>query len=170
MPLTGEEKNAIAQGATAATQVAIIEGLGLSLAGGGFISLAFLPLIAGLTIEFSDQPQFPRLSPGDLTRAAVLAGQGFEVSSDPFFGDVVISTADQVDHLTELVRNSAVRRIAAEQDTSRLFLARRAVIEGLAESAPDRGFATAIDPNFRGQAIRATADSPLQVIERDVFL
>jgi len=167
MPLTAQEKNQIAQGTTAATQLAIVEGLGLGLGGASFVGIAFLPLIAGLTLAFTDRPRFPRVSPGDLARAARSAGEGFSVSTDPFFGDIVLSNPDQIDHLTELVRNSALRRIAAEQDTSRLFLERRAVIEGLAESAPERGFATTIDPSLRGGVFRPTADAPLQFIEGD---
>ncbi len=167
MPLTGQEKNQIAQGTTAATQLAIVEGLGLGLGGASFVGGAFLPLIAGLTLEFSDQPEFPRLSPGDIARSALASQAGSVVSSDPFFGDVVISQPDQARHLTELVRNSAIRRVAALQDTSRQFLARRAVIEGLADTAEERGFATAIDPNLRGGVFRATADSPVQFIEGD---
>ncbi len=160
MPLTAEEKNLLASGATVGAQVAIVEGAGLSLLGGSLLGLAFLPLTLGLAAQFN-RVRFPRLSPADIGRAARASTQGRVISSDPFFGDIVISTRDQADHLTELVRNSARRRIAAEQDNSRLFLQRRAVIEGLAETAEDRGFATAIDPNLRGGVFRATADAPL---------
>ncbi len=166
MPLSGEEKNLLASGATVGVQAAIVEGAGLGLAGGGLLGIAFLPLTLGLSAQLN-RVRFPQLSPGDIGLAAARAQTGSVISADPFFGDVVISNRDQVDHLTELVRNSAVRRIAAEQDTSRLFLARRAVIQGLEETAEERGFAAAIDPNLRGGVFRATADSPLQFIEGD---
>ncbi len=166
MPLTAAEKNQIAQGTTAAAQVAIIEGLGLGVTGSVPVAVAFLPLVLGLSAQFN-RVRFPRLSPADIGRAAIASRQGSVISSDPFFGDVVISQRDQVDHLTELVRNSAIRRIAAEQDTSRLFLARRAIIQGLEETAEERGFATAIDPSLRGGVFRATAEAPLQFIEGD---
>lgn len=166
MPLTPQEKNLIASGGQIATQAAIIEGLGLGLAGSSLLGIAFLPLALGLAAQFS-RVRFPRLAPGDIGRAAAAARQGSVISSDPFFGDVVISQPDQTEFLTELVRNSAIRRVVAEQDTSRLFLQRRALIEGLAESAPERGFATAVDPSLRGGVFRPTADAPLQFVEGD---
>ncbi len=169
MALTAEEKNLIAAGGQIALQTTIVEAAGLGLLGGGLLGLAFLPLTLGLAAQFN-RVRFPQISPGDIGRAAAQARQGSVISSDPFFGDVVISQPDQVEFLTELVRNSAIRRIAAQQDTSRLFLQRRAVIEGLAESAQERGFASTIDPEFRGVVVRPAADAPLQVIERDFLL
>jgi len=166
MPLTAEQKNLLASGGTIAAQTAIIEGAGLGLLGGGLLGLAFLPLTLGLAAQFN-RVRFPRLSPGDIGRAVQSATQGSVISSDQFFGDVVISQPDQFDHLTELVRNSAIRRIAAEQDTSRLFLERRALTERLAETGEERGFSTAIDPSLRGGVFRPTADAPLQFIEGD---
>ncbi len=163
MPLTGQEKNQLVQLGTLSAQVTIVESAGLGLSGASLIALPFLPLILGLTAAFN-RVRFPRLSPAEIGRAALAGQAGFVVSSDPFFGDVVISTRDQAENLTELVRNAAIRRIAAEQDTSRLFLERRAVIEGLAESAEERGFATAIDPELRGGVFRPSADEPLQFI------
>ncbi len=169
MPLTAQEKNLIASGGQIALQTTIIEAAGLGLAGGGLLGLAFLPLTLGLAAQFN-RIRFPQVSPGDIGRAARATTEGSLISSDPFFGDVVISQPDQAEFLTELVRNSAIRRIAAEQDTSRLFLQRRAVIEGLAESAQERGFASTIDPEFRGVVVRPAADAPLQVIEREFLL
>ncbi len=124
-----------------------------------------IPLTQGLTTLLTPRVRFPRLSPGDIGRAAASASEGSVISQDPFFGDVVISQPDQAGHLTELVRNAAIRRVAAEQDTSRLFLFRREFMERLAASAQERGFPAAIDPNLRGGLIRPTADSPLQFIE-----
>jgi len=166
MALSPEEKNLIAQGGTAAAQIAIIQTAGLGLLGGGVLGIAFLPLVLGLQAQFN-RVRFPRLTIREFGTAAEAARQGFRISSDPFFGDVVISQPDQAGFLTELVRNSAITRIAAEQDTSRLFLQRRAVIEGLEASAEERGFATAIDPNLRGGVFRPTAGAPLQFIEGD---
>jgi len=166
MPLSAQEKNLLATGGQLALQSAIVEGAALGLVGGGLLGLAFLPLTLGLAAQFG-RVRFPRLSPGDIGRAALQARQGSVISSDPFFGDVVISQPDQVDNLTELVRNSAIRRIAAEQDTSRIFLERRGVIEGLAESGSDRGFATTIDPSLRGGVFRPTADAPLEFRQGD---
>lgn len=190
MPLTGEEKNQIALGAQ------LVSGtLPFPIIGGTSAELALsderqaaqsiqqiasalpfpfnflsLPLVAGLTALLT-RDRAPQLSPSDIGRAARLAGEGFVISSDPFFGDVVISTPDQAQHLVELVRESAIRRVIADQtQDSRLFLERKFRIERLAETAEARGFDTMIDPDFRGAAFRATADSPLQVIERDVFL
>ena len=166
MPLTAEEKNLLASGGQVALQATIVETAGLGLLGASVLGIAFLPLALGLAAQFN-RVRFPRLSPGDIGRAAALSRQGSVISSDPFFGDVVISQPDQVPFLTELVRNSAIQRVAAEQDTSRLFLQRRAVIEGLAESARSRGFAETIDPGLRGGVVRPSADAPLQFIEGD---
>jgi len=169
MPLSAQQKNLLATGGQIAVQSAIVEGAALGALGGGLLGLAFLPLTLGLAAQFN-RVRFPQLSPGDIGRAALAASQESVISSDPFFGDVVISQPDQTEFLTELVRNSAIRRVAAEQDTSRLFLERRGVIEGLAESAPDRGFATAIDPKLRGGVFRASADAPLEFREGRDFL
>ncbi len=166
MPLSAEDKNLLASGGQLAAQLAIVELASLSAIGQPLLALQFLPLTLGISSQIN-RVRFPQLGIADLGRAAVQARQGSVISADPFFGDVVISQRDQVDNLTELVRNSAIRRIAAEQDTSRLFLARRALIEGLADTAGERGFATAIDPTLRGGVFRATADDPLQFIEGD---
>ncbi len=163
MPLSAEDKNLIAQGGTVASQLAIVEAAGLGLAGASLIALPFIPLILGLQAAFN-RVRFPRLSPGDIGRTARAAGEGFVVSSDPFFGDVVLSRPDQGPHLAELIRNSAIRRVAAELNSERLFLDRRLIIQGLAESAEERGFATTIDPNLRGGVFRPSADEPLQFI------
>ncbi len=163
MPLTAGEKNLIASGGQLVVQTAIVEEAGLGLLGGGLLGIAFLPLSLGLAAQFN-RVRFPRLSPGNIGLAAA---SGSLISSDPFFGDVVISQPDQADFLTQLVRSSAMRRVAAEQDTSRLFLQRRALIEGLAESAEERGFAPAVDPSLRGGVFRPSADAPLQFIEGD---
>ncbi len=166
MALTAEEKNLIASGGQVALQATIVEAAGLGLLGAGVLGIAFLPLALGLAAQFN-RVRFPQISPGDIGRAAAAARQGSVISSDPFFGDVVISQPDQAEFLTELVRNSAILRVAAEEDSSRLFLQRRAVIEGLEASAEERGFATAIDPSRRGGVFRASADAPLQFIEGD---
>ncbi len=176
MPLSATEKNLIAPPGvvdffTNISTEDVVQAINLLPSVLPFpLNVFTLPLVQGLTIALTPRVRFPRLSPGDIGRAASAGRAGSLISQDPFFGDVVISQPDQAEHLTELVRNAAIRRVAAEQDTSRLFLARRAVIEGLAESAQERGFASTVDPNLRGAAFRATADSPIQFIERNVFL
>ncbi len=175
MPLSATEKNLIAPPGvvdffTNISTADVVTGLQFLPSVLPFpINIGATALVAGITAQLT-RIRFPQLLPRDIGRAALAAGSGSVISLDPFFGDVVISHPDQARHLTELVRNSAIRRVAAEQDTSRLFLQRRAVIEGLAESAQERGFASTIDPNLRGQAFRATADSPLTFRERDIFL
>ena len=164
MPLSVQEKNQIAQGGTAVAQIAIAEGAGLGLLGTGLLGVAFLPLIAGLTAQ-QTRVRFPQLSPMDIGRAARAAGSGFSISSDPFFGDVVISRPEQAPFLAQLVRSSAERRFAATQDFSDLLVLRQGVIEGLEETAVERGFAREVDPALRGGVFRETEDAPLQFIE-----
>ena len=164
MPLTGEEKTQIAQGTSLVTQAVIAEAALLGSGGTALLALPFLPLIAGLTAYFN-RVRFPRISTGDIARTAEFAATGSVISQDPFFGDVVVSQPDQAPFLAELIRESALRRVRADQDTSRLFLERRAFIEASEETAQERGFATAIDPNLRGGVFRPAVDSPLQFIE-----
>lgn len=156
MPLAVKDKNAIALGLQLLPLVFAPPPAGLGA----------IPLVLGLTAQL-DRVRFPRLSPTDIGRAVQASLRGSVLSGDPFFGDIVISHPDQARHLTELVRESAIRRVAAEQDTSRIFLQRRALAEGLAASAEERGFAATIDPNLRGGVFRPTADAPLQFIEGD---
>ncbi len=124
-------------------------------------------LLAGLN------PVVPRISvehPFLVDRQIrLLQRRGLEtrISSDPFFGDTVISTRDQDRFLDELVLQSARRRLRAEADFSPILRAREAVVEGLASTAVERGFRSTIDPNLRGGVFRPTADSPLQFIEGD---
>ena len=164
MPLSVQEKNQIAQGSTAVGQVALAEGLGLGLLGGGLLGIAFLPLIAGISAQLG-RIRFPRISTGDIGRVTVASGQGFDVSREPFFGDFVISSPEQAPFLAELIRKSAERTFRATQDFSDIFGVRQGVIEGLAETAVERGFAREIDPALRGGVIRQTEDAPLQFIE-----
>ncbi len=192
MVLAAEDKNLIAQSglglgqaAVAATLPTAVEAfLGGAVATGaggsasaGLVGLAFssLPLLAflppaiGLASLFGRQ-EFPRGPTGReiFDPANRLRAQGLDprFSRDPFFGDLVISTFDQDPFLDELVRSSAVRRVAARQDFSDVLAIREGVIEGLAETAQERGFSRTIDPSFRGGVFRETADSPLQVVER----
>ncbi len=191
MPLTPEEKNQIAQGGLTAGSTAVASATTLtaaeafiagsvategSLLGGlGTLGAAFLPVLAflppaiGLAALLGRQ-RFPKgptgreiFDPIDRLRA-----QGLDprISRDPFFGDLVISTRDQDPFLDELVRNSAVRRVAAQTDFSDILAFREGVVEGLAESAFERGFSREIDPEFRGGVFRETADAPLQLVER----
>lgn len=170
MALTGAEKNQIAQGVVSAAPVAISQAAGLSLAGGGLLGLAFLPLALGLAAQFG-RIRFPRLPPLGTVAQQLrdLTARGFNprVSTDPFFGDVVISRAEQAPFLQELLETRARVRIAEGIDNAPILLRRRAIIEGLAETAEERGFAPGIDPSLRGGVFRATADAPLQFIEGD---
>ncbi len=150
MALSAKEKNDIAQGIQIVASTLPFP-----------FNFLSIPLVAGITASLT-RIQFPQLSPVDIGRAALAARAGSVISTDPFFGDVVISQPDQTDFLTELVRNSAISRIAAQQDTSRLFLERRGVIEGLAATAQERGFASTIDPDLRGGVFRPSAAAPLE--------
>ncbi len=165
MPLTGAEKNQIAQLGILSTTQSLTTALGLGALGGSILGALFLPLSLGLSAQFG-RVRFPRLSPGDIGRASQ-AGSAFRISSDPFFGDVVISRPEQAPFLEELVQASAIRRVVATADNSPILLRRRAIIEGLAESAGVRGFESAIDPEVRGGVFRPTADAPLQFIPGD---
>ncbi len=188
MALTGGEKNLIAQSGLGAGQAAVVTPtlaeafIGGAVAGGGSTTaglvglgfsflplLAFLPPAIGLASLFGRQ-SFPKgptgreiFDPVDRLRA-----QGLDprISRDPFFGDLVISTRDQDPFLAELVRNAAVRRVAAQEDFSDILAIREGVVSGLAETAQERGFARTVDPSFRGGVFRPTADEPLQLVER----
>jgi len=187
MPLTPEEKNQIAQGATLGAQAALTPlivgaatGSAAAAGGGALASLGALGAVAiplaslalpafGLLQLFGRQ-RFPKgptgpeiFDPIDRLRAR---GLDPRISRDPFFGDLVISTRDQDPFLDELVRDSAVRRVAAQTDFSDVLAFRQGVVEGLAETAQERGFARDIDPEFRGGVFRETADAPLQLVER----
>jgi len=159
MPLSVKDKNNIAQGIQIVSSFLPFP-----------LNFAVLPAVIGITASLT-RVRLPRLSTGDIQRVAAGVASGLRISGDPFFGDIVLSHRDQADSLTDLVRNAAITRLAAEQDTSRLFLQRRAVIEGLAQSAEERGFATTIDPELRGSVFRPSADAPIQFIPgRDFFL
>ncbi len=162
MPLTGAEKNQIAQLGILSTTQSLSTALGLSALGAGVLGLAFLPLTLGLSAQFG-RIRFPRVSPGDFGRLAQL-GPEFRISSDPFFGDFVVSRPEQAPFLEALVEAAAINRIVAQADNSALFLRRREIIEGLGESAEERGFAAAIDPTVRGGVFRPTAEEPLRFI------
>ncbi len=179
MALTGAEKTQIAQGGSAVAQLTVLGGTTTAFAPGVTVVgtlgpfslpvLALLPPIIGLTALFNRQ-RFPKgptgreiFDPVDALRAQ---GLNPRLSRDPFFGDLVISTRDQDPFLDELVRNAAVRRVAAQEDFSDIFAIRQGVIEGLAETAVERGFSRTVDPSFRGGVFRETAESPLQVVER----
>ncbi len=166
MPLTAQDKNRIATAALAASQATITSAAALTTIGAAGLGVIFLPIALGLAAEFN-KVRFPRLSPGDIARAAVAAQQGSRISRDPFFGDIVISTPDQAHLLTGLVRDSAIRRVAALQDHSRAFLERRALTEALAETAVERGFAGSIAEieDLRGGVFRPRADLPLEFRE-----
>lgn len=173
MPLTAEEKNQIAQATVQAGVLSVSSAAGLGALGTGGIGILALPLVLGITAHFS-RVRFPKAPPLEdiLNPTFALRRRGLEprISSDPFFGDTVISTRDQDPFLDELVFRRAERRFAAMQDFSSIGRVREALIEGLAQTAADRGFRSSIDPNLRGGVFRETADSPLQFIEGDFLL
>ena len=139
---------------------------GLTLVTGG----ALLPVLITTLARFDSLRQrFPRLPPVGriLQETGAIQKRGLipRIGTDPFTGNVLISTADQAQNLQELTRNAAVNRLAIDQDTSQLFEAREGLIRGIRQTAVDRGFASRIDPNLRGGVFRPTAESPLQFIE-----
>ncbi len=158
-PHTAEEKNQIA------------EGLQLTALLPFPLNFLVLPAVGGLIAELT-RPSFPPIQIGPAIQELVrlqnlpIPIQGL-TSTDPFFGDLVISREDQAPFLTELLRTRAIQRISAEQDSSRQFLQRRLLIEGLEETGAERGFAAGIDPSLRGGVFRPTADAPLQFIPGD---
>ncbi len=169
MPLTAQEKNLIAQAGVQAAIQSVSTSAALSALGTGGLGIIALPLVLGIQAQFS-RARFPRIDPLDALRATQpLLRRGLEtrISSDPFFGDTVVSTVDQAARLDEFVFQAARRRIAAAQDFSPIRRARDAVIEGLGSTAIERGFAATIDPDLRGGVFRETADSPLEFIEGD---
>lgn len=169
MALTGAEKNSIAQGVISFQAAAVPEVAGLGLAGAGFIGLAFLPLALGLQQQFS-RVRFPKLNLGSVLqekRNIEARGLQARVSPDPFFGDVIVSARDQDFFLGEIIRNRALRRVAASLSTRPIFEAREALIKGLADTAVERGFfenISDIPQGLRGFATRETADSPIRFV------
>ncbi len=167
-PLTAQEKNTIVQGSTSAAGLTIGAQAGLGSLGTAGLGLVFLPLILGLQQQFN-RVSFPKL-PGFgeiLDPVFALRARGLDprISSSPFTGNVVISTADQARFLPGLIRGVEERRAAEEIDFSPLFGLREQVIEGLAETAVERGFLAEIPPDLRGGVFRETAESPLQFIQ-----
>ncbi len=151
-------------------QEELLIGAGLTLVTGGLASGALVPTLIQTLARFDSLRQrFPRLiGGGQILRTVVnLQKRGLtpRLGLDPFTGGVLISTADQAQHLQELTRNAAIKRLAIDQDTSQIFEAREALIRGLRETAVERGFASRIDPALRGGVFRPTADAPLQFIE-----
>ncbi len=179
MVLEAQEKNLIAQGGALLAQQALPSAsplvggsLGVPLTVAPFAALPFLallPPVIGLAALFGRQ-RFPKgptqselFGPIEELEARGLRAR---ISRDPFFGSTVISTVDQDPFLDELVRNAAVRRVAAQTDFSDILRFRQGVVQGLAETAEERGFARTVDPSFRGGVFRPTADEPLQLVER----
>ncbi len=164
MPLTAQEKNAIAQGGVSLAGAGLVSS-GAVVAGGPLVLLA--PLAIGLAAQFL-RPRFPTVDVGVLAGSTQgLLRRGLEpvISRDPFGTSLVLSAADQAPFLLELLRNRAIRREAATVDTSSIFREREALIEGLAESAVERGFLSEIPEELRGGVFRPTAESPLQFVE-----
>lgn len=138
--------------------------------------LALVPPAIGLAATLF-RTRFPQLDPGDISRAIAekqrLERMGLEpvITSDPFFGDVVIGTADQ--NIPLLVAEAAARRVLTPtpQETDELSALRRQLIDVKRETAVARGFfpsTGAIPPEFtnvpgrRCGFFRETATSPAQ--------
>ncbi len=87
----------------------------------GGIVKAVAPAILGTSLQVEVQKQrFPGLKPGDLLRAALdiqaLSESGLtpRASTDPFTGDLVVSTEDQSATLTGILADREVRRQIVE--------------------------------------------------------
>lgn len=161
---------AVAGGATPATAGTI--GAISSSAIGGLAGAIFVaPIVAGIAAEIFDI-DFPQISVGDVARAARfnerIRARGLEpvITTDPFTGNVLLATKDQIPILGQLAKEAALRSLP-QPDTELRFQARQGLIDALAESAPARGFferTEDIPADLRGGVFRATADSPLMFL------
>jgi hypothetical protein len=161
----------VAGGASAST-AGIIGTVGSGAIGGLAGGLFVAPILAGIAAEVF-RVHFPTINIFDLARAATfkrkIAARGLEgrVTTDPFTGNLALSTEDQKPILNQLLFEAAIRA-QPSQPTSTTFAARQELIQGLAESAPARGFFASsadIPATLRGGVFRATADSPIQFVQ-----
>ncbi len=191
MPLTPQEKNAIATTAlplaasliptASAPSTAVLASTvptSTILASGALTSLAVLlpliPIVAGLTASIT-RPRFPQLKPGDIGKvineARLLRKRGLEpvVSTDPFTGNVALSTQDQAALLPQLLFEAATRN-QPQPSTDLASSLRQELVDVLASTAVERGFfpTVASVENLRGGVFRATPTSPIQFIQTGV--
>ncbi len=185
MPLTGPEKNAIAQIGVVGAGQALAPSLPPVALGSTFATatslgpallplLTFIPPALGLLSLFGRQ-RFPvggteqeLFGP---IRELERTGRRGRISSNPFTGRPVISAFDQDPHLFSLLERRARTEAIAPllpEFSRQLGLERTALIEGLAETAVERGFfgSTAEIEDLRGGVFRRTAESPLEFVPR----
>jgi len=118
--------------------------LGGGLVGG--LTQAVGPLLIGQSIQ-PRGGRAPGIKPGDLLRAALdiqaLSERGLvpRVSTDPFTGDVVVSTADQTPILNELLADRTIRELLAPTESELSDV--RAVRTNVLSLVPGQGSATA---------------------------
>lgn len=174
-PLTAQERSQIVEGGGALGSFLATELSGAAITGPTFLpALAFLPPVLGLLASIN-RPRFPRLSPADIlstvSESIRLRERGLEpvVSTDPFTGNVALSTQDQANLLPQLLFEAAARDVP-RPSTDQASALREILIEGLAETAESRGFFPTVESvqDLRGGVFRATADSPLQFINTGV--
>jgi len=192
MPLSGAEKTQILQGASGSSAVlqsvvlgaktlapVVVGGVasGVSVGALGPLSLpalAFLPGIIGLT-SLLGRVRFPTGGTEEMLfgpiRALEKRGLRGRISSNPFTGRPVISAFDQDPHLFGLLERRARQAQIAPflpEISRQIGVDRAALIEGLASTAVERGFAatTADIEDLRGGVFRRTAESPLEFVPR----
>jgi len=174
MPLTAQEKNAIAQGVLHETEVGIGAGLGLGVGGLAALAIPFFPIAAGVTALIT-KPSFPQGPDLSLLINPLLAleRRGLEgrLSLNPFSPvSDVISVRDQDPHLQELVRNATIRKLLEGETFPEVQAVQQGFVTALEETAQERGFPETFDPSLRGGVFRETAESPLQFVEGDFLL
>ncbi len=187
MPLTGPEKNAIAQLGVVGAGQALAPSLPPVALGSTFATatslgpallplLTFVPPALGLLSLFGRQ-RFPvGGTEAELfgpIRDLQKTGRRGRISSNPFTGRPVISAFDQDSFLFSLLERRAQTEAIAPllpAFSESLGRERDALITGLAESAEARGFARSLadlPEDLRGGVFRPTAESPLEFVQGD---
>lgn len=174
MPLTAAEKNQLMSSGIQAGIASLSAQAGLTALGTSALGIAALPLLLGLQQQLN-RVRFPQIKLGQLQEVIDIGGElarrGLEpvVSRDPFSFDVLVGTAGQ--DLPLLAQEAFERRIGQEigaLEAPRILAEREALIEGLRETAVERGFfeTTAdIPADLRGGVFRPTPSAPLQFVQ-----
>jgi len=124
-------------------------GVATTALGGGLVS-GLTSAVGPLLIGQSIQPRggrAPGIKPGDLLRAALdiqaLSERGLvpRVSTDPFTGNLVVSTMDQTPILNELLADRTIRELLAPTESELSGI--RAVRSTTLSLVPGQGSATA---------------------------
>ncbi len=185
MPLTGVEKNQIAQLGLVQAQLALAPSLPPVALGSTFsvatsIGPALLPLLTfvppalGLLSLFGRQ-RFPVGGTEEELfgpiRELERTGRRGRISSNPFTGRPVISAFDQDPHLFSLLERRARQEQIAPllpAFSASVLADRDALITELADTAAERGFARSVEDlrDVRGGVFRRTAESPLEFVPR----